>query len=225
MRRLFVLLLSFVLISAMPACGRDDESLNPFGHNDSKLSDPRYVIIEIGAFNYTDYDIYNVYLLPPDKDSLDYAAHGEGERATRPNAAYWSGGGGESPGMAWNLHWTTPKKFKVWWFRVVDEKAFAASNHFDKYANKNTDPGAAWCEGEITVTRPPEKDASNSIVLHFYPDGRVEGDMDTYRPWHRQSVPKVDIAKRNEQPKLTGRACLKEIANPFYGRKKPISIQ
>jgi hypothetical protein len=39
-----------------------------------------------------------------------------------------------------------------------------------------------------------------------------------------QQLAKVTLSKRDEQPKLTGRACLKEIQNPFYGRKKPIDI-
>ena len=129
--------------------------------------------------------------------------------------------------MAWDWRWTTPKKFKVWWFRIVDEKAYATSNsYYDKYVSKSSHPGAAWCEGEITIDRPPEKGASNSIILHFYPDGRVESEMDAYDNLdHQRSIPRVDIAKRNEQPKLTGRACLKEIANPFYGRKEPVSIR
>ena len=224
MRRFFALLLTFVLISAMSACGRDDESLEPFGYHDSKLSDSRYNIIKIGTFNYTDYDIYGIEILPLDKDNLDYAAAGGWEKVTEPSATYWSGREGGSPGMAWDLRWTTPKKFKVWWIHVFDKNLLSTSKGYDEYTDKNTEPGTAWCEGEITIDRPPEKDASNSIILHFYPDGRVEGEM-YVNTGGILPEPRVDIAKRNEQPKLTGRACLKEIANPFYGRKQPIGIR
>ena len=224
MHRFVILMLSLVLISAMSACGHDDESLEPFGYHDSKLSDSRYNIIRIGAFNYTDYDIYAVKLLPPDKDNLDYAADSSGDRAIPPTATDWSWREGGSPGMAWDMRWETPKKFKVWWLRMVDEKAYEASQGYDDYANKDTQPGLTWCEGEITVDRPPEKGASNAIMLHFYPDGRVEGEM-YVNTGGMQPKPRVDIAKRYEQPKLEGRACLKEIANPLYGRKHPIGIR
>ncbi len=94
----------------------------------------------------------------------------------------------------------------------------ASSANYDPYTHRETQPGMAWCEGEITVTRPPVKDKSGGIVLHFFPDGRVEGDMDFDVDG---PDPKVALSKRDAQRKLADRACLKEIPNPFYGRKKP----
>nr|WP_249183571.1 DUF3304 domain-containing protein [Burkholderia ambifaria] len=221
MNRCWITLLS-VMVFSTAACSKttgdaEKNSLAPGEVN--KWNDPNYDIITVGSFNYTDYDIYGVYLLPPDRNSLDDAASADGARATPRSAKYWSGGGGSRASLAWDFRWKTPKTFKVWWERVVDKRAMEASSaNYDPYTHRETQPGMAWCEGEITVTRPPVKDKSGGIVLHFFPDGRVEGDMDFGADG---PDPKVALAKRDEQRKLTGRACVKEISNPFYGRKKP----
>ncbi|WP_257128009.1 hypothetical protein [Burkholderia sp. MSMB1835] len=76
----------------------------------------------------------------------------------------------------------------------------------------------AWCEGEIAIARPPVTGKSGGIVLHFFPDGRVEGDMDCGVDG---PDPKAALSKRDARRKLTDRACLKEIPSPFHGRKKP----
>ncbi len=210
-----------VLTLAASACSRGATGGQTvsFGTSaDSKWDDANIDIITAGSYNYTDYDIYHVYLLPPDAKSLDDAASADGARATPQSDTQWEGGPGGRASLAWDFRWKTPMKMKVWWERVVDAKVYASSNNYDPYTHRETEPGIAWCEGEITVTRPPVKDKSGGLLLHFFPDGRVEGDMDF--SVDGQPV-KVDIAKRNEQPKLTGRSCLKEIPNPFYGRKKP----
>jgi hypothetical protein len=216
-----LLVASMLLLAACdPMSKIEKESLGP-GESVKWSDTDNFDIIGVGSYNYTDYDIYGVYLLPPDKNSLDYAAYGIGASATRRDATYWSGGGGGNAGLAWDFRWTTPKKFKVWWERVVDINAYRASRGYDEYTNKNTAPGIAWCEGEITITHPPIKDNWSGIILHFFADGHVEGDMDF---GIKRPPAKVELSKRDEQPKLTGRACLKEIQNPFYGRKKPIDI-
>ncbi|MCA8281619.1 DUF3304 domain-containing protein [Burkholderia cepacia] len=221
MNRCWITLLA-VMVFSTAACSKtsgdaEKESLAPGEAN--KWSDPNYDVITAGSFNYTDYDIYGVYLLPPDKNSLDDAASADGASATPRNATRWTGGGGQRPSLAWDLRWTTPRKFKVWWERVVDKRALEASSpDYDEYTHRETRPGMAWCEGEITITRSPVKGKSGGIVLHFFPDGHVEGDMNFQVDG---PDPKVAISMRDEQRKLTGRACLKEIPNPFYGRKKP----
>jgi hypothetical protein len=222
-----LLVASMLLLAACdPMSKIEKESLGP-GESVKWSDTDNFDIISVTSYNYTDYDIYGVYLLPPDKNSLDYAAAGTGARATRRDAQQWDGGGlGGRASLAWDFRWTTPKKFKIWWMRVADKKSFddyARDNslRYDPYTNKNPMPGTVWCEGEITVTRPPIKDKISGIVLHFFANGHVDGDMN-FRT--EQSPPKVQLSKRDEQPKLTGRACLKEIPNPFYGRKKPIAI-
>lgn len=100
------------------------------------------------------------------------------------------------------------RKFKVWWERVVDKRALEASSpDYDEYTHRETRPGMAWCEGEITITRSPVKGKSGGIVLHFFPDGHVEGDMNFQVDG---PDPKVALSMRDEQRKLTGRACLKK---------------
>ncbi|MBN3851849.1 DUF3304 domain-containing protein [Paraburkholderia sp. Ac-20340] len=207
---------------AASACSRGSTGGEPksFGTSaDSKWDDPNIDIITAGSYNYTDYDIYGVYLLPLNAKSLDDAASANGASATPQSYTQWEGGPGGQPSLAWDFRWKTPLKMKVWWQRVVDAKLYASSKNYDAYTQRESEPGTAWCEGEITITQPPLKDKTSGILLHFFPDGRVEGDMNFVID--RQPV-KVDIARRNEQPKLSGRACLKEISNPLYGRKKPV---
>lgn len=212
-----------VLAIAASACSRGSTGGEPVSFGTSsgrKWDDPNIDIITAGSYNYTDYDIYGIYLLPPDGRSLDDAASADGASATPQSYTRWEGGPGGRPSLAWDFRWKTPMKMKVWWERVVDEKQMTASGkNYDPYTHRETQAGMAWCEGEITVTREPVKGESGGLVLHFFPDGRVEGDMDLTV---EGQPAKVDIARRNEQPRLTGRACLKEIPNPFYGRKKPV---
>ncbi len=212
--------LTIAVAMLITACSRADPEAESFGTGaSSKWNDPNYDIITAGAYNYTDYNIFNVWLLPPSSNSLDDAASDDGALPTLPNATAWSGGGGMQPSIAWDMRWKTPKTFKVWWQRIVDPIAYKASTSYDRYIHRETEPGTAWCEGEITVTRPPNKDKSGGLMLHFFPDGRVEGDID-------QSVegpaPKVPFSQRGRLPKLAGRACLKEVPNPYYGRQKPL---
>ncbi len=217
----FTLLTLLALVTSACSRGSTDGGKLSFGtSSDSKWDDPNIDIITAGSYNYTDYDIYDVFLLPPDAKSLDDAASADGASATPQSYTQWGGGPGRRPSLAWDFRWKTPMKMKVWWQRVVDEKLmYASGKNYDPYTHRETEPGMAWCEGEITVTQPPIKDKSGGLLLHFFPDGRVEGDMNLVT--ERDPV-KADITKRNALPKLTGRPCLKEIPNPYYGRKKPV---
>lgn len=209
-----------VLAFFAAGCSKAESGSESLGTGETaKWNDPNYEIIKAGSYNYSDYDIYRVYLLPPNQGNLDDAASVDGARATPRTQNYWSGGKGSRPSLAWDFRWKTPKKFKVWWERVVDKRAMEASSpNYDEYTHRETQPGMAWCEGEITITRPPIKDKDGNVLLHFFPDGRVAGDMDFSLG---RAPTKVELSRRDDQPKLTDRACVKEIPNPFYGRKKP----
>lgn len=185
-----------------------------------KWDNPNFKIMNVASYNYADYDIYGVYLLPPDKNSLDYAAVGRGNRATSREATQWNGLG-SSAGLAWDYRWRLPKRFKVWWLRVTDQAIFDDPNiKYDGYTMKHSMPGTAWCEGEVTVTRAPLKDLPSDLVLHFYPDGTVQGEIE-----HDDGpLSRVPIVARDNLPRLAGKACVKEIPNPFFGRRRPISI-
>jgi hypothetical protein len=58
------------------------------------------------------------------------------------------------------------------------------------------------------------------LIIHFFPDGRIEGDVDH----GTGDVSRVDIKKRAEQKALIGRPCLKQIDNPYFGKNKPVDM-
>jgi len=218
-RIIFTLL---VLVSTLlSACGKDSLEKDSLGPGEiDKWNDPNIDIIGVGAYNYTDYDIYDVFILPPDKNDLKYAAGGHGAQAAPHSAERWGYEGGGAK-LAWDYRWTVPRKFKVWWFRIVDMKAHvAAGRKYDKYTMKETSPGAAWCEGEIEVAHAPVLGRGGDLVIHYYPDGHIEGDVIDIDG----DVSRVDIKKRNELPVLKDRACLKEVPNPYFGKKKPTAM-
>lgn len=220
MKRSFVLLF-FLVSSLLGACDKgslEKDSLGP-GELD-KWNDPNIDIIGVGAYNYTDYDIYDVFILPPDKSDLKFAADGSGQQAAPRGSERWGLGGASGANLAWDYRWSTPRKFRVWWFRITDMKAYSASaREYDKYTMKETHPGTAWCEGEIEVAHPPVRGRGGDLVIHYYPDGHIEGDIIEIDG----DMSRVDIQKRDQLPVLKDRACLKEVPNPYFGKKKPIA--
>lgn len=225
--------LSATLLVAAVAfgCGQSKTEQEGYGPGETqKWNNPNFRIIGVGSYNYTDYDIYGVYLLPPDKNDIDFAATAIGRSATPANATQWDGGYGGNAGLAWDLRWKSPKKFKVWWLRVVNKQVFdAPGSRYDGYTNRATEPGAAWCEYEVEVREkfgesfgpPYPRRYRDQLVLYFFPDGTVEGHLEFPAD---SDIKKVDIAKRNELAKLQDRPCLKEVANPFFGKKRRLSI-
>ena len=211
--------LTIVLISACRQDRHESESIAP--GEIEKWNDPNLEIIGIGAYNYTDHDIYDVFILPPDKNDIAFAAAGSGGRTAPRNAEQWRLNGAASPNLAWDYRWTTPKKFKVWWFRVVDMKRYAAVGRaYDRFTMKATMPGTAWCEGEIVIAHAPVRHHDDNMLLHFYPDGHVEGDVVDIEG----DASRVDFNKRNDLPRLEDRPCLKEVSNPYFGKKKQIEM-
>jgi len=216
-----VLLSLLVAAALMVGCKKTDaadDGLGPGEH--AKWNDSNFEIIGAGAYNYTDYDIYDVFVLPPDKNDIKFAADTHGGRAVPRGDDRWElTAGGAS--FAWDYRWTTPRKFKVWWFRIFDEEAnHASGGKYDKYTMKETQPGSAWCEGEIEVLHPPVPGRGGELIIHYYPDGHIEGDVDH----STEDASKVDIKKRDELPVLKDRPCLKEIPNPYFGKKKPTQM-
>jgi hypothetical protein len=212
--------------------------------NRATWNDPNFEIITVGVYNYTDSDIYGLFILPLDKNDIKYAGEAAGSSGTPLGAASWSGSS-NGPVLAWDLHWKAPHKFKIWWERIVDPALYKKStgypkdggmyDPYDPYITKQTRPGSAWCEGEVEIKEefvPFRHDATPSqtmlrdeMMLYFYPDGTVKGHLlESGRTADETPVEPVDITKRDELPTLKGRACIKEVPNPFYGKKRPISI-
>ena len=186
-----------------------------------KWNDPNFDIIGVGAYNYTDHDIYDVFILPPDKNDIAFAADASGAPATRRGAQRWGLHGASGANLAWDHRWATPKQFKVWWFRIVDKDAYSASaGKYDPYSTKSTIPGGAWCEGTLTVAHAPVRGRGGDLVIHYYPDGHIEGDVMEVEG----DASRVSIQDRDRLPTLQDRPCVKEIANPYYGKKKPTAM-
>lgn len=192
---------------------KDMETLGPRKYG-NRLHNDRYKTMSVATYNYTDHDIYGVFILPEDKSNLDYATNARGSPAAPIKKKDWDWRAQEDA-ISWDYRWKTPKRFKIWWERMVDKELYQANTApYDEYTSKATQPGLAWCEGFITLNRPPSRIEHAYIVLHFFPDGSVEGDIN--------GEPRVQISKHHELPKLINRACIKQIPNPFYGRKKPV---
>jgi hypothetical protein len=192
-------------------------------------NDPNFEIITVGAYNYTDYDIYDIYLLPLDKNDIKYAGSRSGVQATQRSEKVWNASS-SGPALAWDLRWKAPHKFKIWWLRSFDKKLEKESdNNYDMYTNPKAQPGSAWCEGEVEIKEefiPLRSDTQTMIrknmTLYFYPDGIVKGHLLEYgRTADETPVEPVDITKRDELPALKGRACIKEVPNPYYGKPRP----
>jgi hypothetical protein len=229
MRKLSVIAL--VAAFVMSGCGQNKVEREGYGPGEiEKWEDPNFRIITIGAYNYTDYDIGTVFLLPPDKSDIDYAARTGGGKATGNDASSWQYDSGSGPALAWDLRWPRPKRFKVWWFRITDKAAFdRARSAYDPYTDRSSGVGGAWCEYEFEVKEkfgepfgpPYPQRYRDQMVLYFFPDGTVQGHLEFAVD---SDIEPVDIAKRNELPTLKDRPCLKEIGNPYFGKKRPISI-
>lgn len=211
--------LAIALTSACSQERQDGEGIAP--GEVKKWNDPNFELIGVGAYNYTDHDIYDVFILPADKNDIAFAAAGSGGRTAPRNAENWRLNGAASPNLAWDYRWATPKRFKVWWFRVVDLKTYAAvGREYDKYTMKATMPGTAWCSGELEIKHAPVRAHGDNLLLHFYPDGHVEADVVDAEG----AAPRLDIRKRDQLPVLTDRPCLKEVPNPYFGKKKPVAM-
>lgn len=238
MKSFRVWLVTILLVAS--GCGQNKMERESYGTGETeKWKNPNFRIIGVGSYNYTDYDIYGVYLLPINKSDIDFAAIGIGRRATAAQAIRWDGGHGGNAGLAWDLRWKSPKQFKVWWERVVDMDLYRRSlpyakdgglyDPYDPYTTRQTRPGLAWCEYVVEIKErfgepfgpPYTQRRRDEVVLYFFPDGTVRGHLEFAGD---SEVEKVNIATRNQLPKLTDRPCLKEVANPFFGKKRPIGI-
>jgi hypothetical protein len=223
-----------VMVSLVGGCKQSNCDTGVSTCDDSKWRDPNYKIIGIGAYNYTEHDIYSVYILPTDKNDIDFAGQTSVGRGTAKDAKKWSGQGGSGANMAWDLRWNAPYKFKVWWLRMVDPKlANAPNSKYDIYTHRETEPGYAWCEYEIDIKETfgerygvgqyPNM-VRDELLLYFYPDGTVDAHLGIEFNGDVPIVERVAIAQRDQLPVLKDRACRKEVPNPLYGKPKPIPM-
>jgi hypothetical protein len=109
----------------------------------------------------------------------------------------------------------------------------AGVDPFEPHTSKQTRPGSAWCEYEVEIREtygerygvgPYPNMVRNELFLHFYPDGTVEAHLGIEFNGDVPVIWRTDIAKRDQLPVLKDRACLREVANPVYGKPKPIDM-
>lgn len=237
MRRLSrIFAVSILAVAGCTNNSAEGDSVSPGEHK--KWQSSNFEILPIGAYNYTDYDIYGLYLMPVDKNSIMFAAEAGVREAQPRSAKHWEMGS-SGPALAWNRRWKSPHKFKIWWHRVFNKEMFRRSGPFpkggdmfdpyDPYTTKETRPGSAWCEGEVEIKEqfgepygPPFPNLTRSeLVLYFYPNGTVKGSLEF---GGFEGIKLFDIIKRSELPVLKDRACIKEVPNPLFGKPKPRRI-
>jgi hypothetical protein len=216
----FIVLLAFA--SLLVGCEKPEDKDRLMTMDDSVVhrDTARYARLILSTRSYFDYDIYGVYLLPAEKNSLSDAMAAPSLAPSQDPDKWGAAESGNS--FFWDRNWATPKRFKVWWFRVVNPELFHSekNNRYDPYTTKETWPGAAWCEAVITVDKPPPIQPGH-FILHFYPDGHVESYISALKEEDAERM-RFTTADREKLPVLNGKPCLKEIANPFFGMKKPI---
>lgn len=180
----------------------------------------RYKSMSFLTQSYLDYTILHITVLPVEKNGIQY-----GVTAPAINPALYKehwGGSLSGDDLSWDTRWKTPKKFKVWWQKIFDEKKYSQSRLDDRYVIKEAEPGTAWCEAIVTIDKPLPLEPGY-FILHFYPDGHVEAYISGLKELEAEK-PRIKYEERMKLPVLHGKSCLKEIPNPYYGMPRPIKI-
>jgi hypothetical protein len=183
-------------------------------HSDKK----RFKSLNLHTISYLDKRVYGAYILPAEKNQLAYSINIPSIYIYQTQEDWGYGANGND--FYWDRKWKTPKQFKVWWFLEVDAELFKKNNKYDDRTNKETQPGAAWCEAIITINEPPSWD-DEEFAFTFYPDGHVEAEIRKFIK-DQKLKSKYTFATNHLLPVLKDKPCLHEIPNPFYGLKKPI---
>lgn len=192
----------------------------------SALDDPavyndktgRYKTMGILTHSYLDFDFYGAYLLPANAKVL-----GEGIPipSVQPTREPEKWGGSQANGrFTWDSRWPATMQFKIWWERVVNPPQ--PSGTYDKYTEKRSAPGTVWCESLLTIYGPAPRDP-RYLILHFYPDGHIEGEITKAGDLNSQA-PRFIASNPPSLPSLRDRPCIKEIPNPYFGTARPIQI-
>jgi hypothetical protein len=181
----------------------------------NKFGDPNYEIVKVAIFNYTRSDIYDVYLSNPGPTDIDRASGVMGSPAAEDGGGDWQDIGIMST-LAWDWRWQTPKHFNLIWLSIVDQQAYESKGDYNPYRSKETAPGSAWCQLDITFDVPPDRSKGNLYLLHFFPDGHVITSRVDQIP-----VPIAEFKDRASLPVLKGYPCLHTVPNPKFGKQEP----
>jgi len=208
-------LTALVMLVILASCKQGDSSNGFGGSAVDKIGDPHFQVLTVASYNYTDSNIYDVYLSDNRSNDIDTASLAAGSLAAPQNATGW-----EYPhptaAVAWDDRWMLPKTIHVFWESVFDKAAYEAAHAYNAYESKDTQAGSAWCEYEVKINTAPDKTKNEMLVLNFYPDGTVSGELQD-SPSHAS----VDFRDRRKLSTLTGSHCVRQIPNPKFGKKAP----
>jgi hypothetical protein len=150
--------LALIALTLATACKHDGKSEDLKSPAVDRFGDPAYEVVNVGTYNYTRNDIYDVYILQPGSDDIDRASRAVGGLAPDKDAVNWQGIGIMAT-LAWDWRWRTPKRFDLIWLNVFDRKAYESAANYNAYKSRETAPGSAWCRlGNISAPLPFQND-------------------------------------------------------------------
>lgn len=215
---LFKCLLVSVALTISTACKQESKSDDLGGSAVDKISNSAFEVVNVGIYNYTRNDIYAVYLLNPGSIDIDRSNPALGSLAAKDDVANWPGVALTT--LAWDWRWHIPKHFNLVWLNVFDRQKFESAKDYNQYRSRDTAPGSAWCQLDITIETSPEKGKGNLFLLHFFPDGHVTTSRVDVFP-----LPVADFKNRADLPVLSGSPCVHTIPNPMFGKQEPKFIE
>ncbi len=189
----------------------------------------RYQAVDALVISYLDYSILDIHmlLLPNEKLAFRYALELPSIHTSQ-SEEKWGGISSKSLAIAWDGTWPANKRFKIWWQRLVDQVAYdAAGGSYDKYTMIAAQPGTAWCEAVVTFNKPLPADPGH-LIFHFYPNGKIDTDISVQKRGleadlvNAAEVPRFTKRNRAQLATLKNAPCLKQIANPYYGTRRPL---
>ncbi len=207
--------LSLVVVTVLVSCGRQHvgDGLRS-GYDESRPRDAG--AFDVGSFNYTDRDIYDVLLSPVDAKNFDGAILVSGAAATPGDATQWSIPHAAMAALRWDARWQVPHPLKATWLTLVDRQAFASDLGYDKYREQRAQRGTAWCQAQVLVPRAPTPGSMSFLDLHFMPDGSVKATVTDL-----SQEPIVPRRSPDESKIALTAPCAQAASNPFFGLPKP----
>jgi hypothetical protein len=128
--------LALIALTLATACKHDGKSEDLKSPAVDRFGDPAYEVVNVGTYNYTRNDIYDVYILQPGSDDIDRASRAVGGLAPDKDAVNWQGIGIMAT-LAWDWRWRTPKRFDLIWLNVFDRKAYESAASYNAYKSRN----------------------------------------------------------------------------------------
>jgi hypothetical protein len=212
MQKLTLWMILLALLSACDAKERD-------GPLRARLAEATFTTT---SYNYTPYGLYSIAFKASGRPfNIDEAASG-GSVLLRDASLATLDTGDKIPFTSgncciiWDRPLDQPLRVKVVWNVVIDPDYYdnKSSVDYDERTSTESAPGTRWCEAVIDIA--PSKDAArpDAVVLHFFKDGSVLGQLASAKSDGPLSAREV-AAHAASLPE--GQFCKQEIRNPLYG--------